>query len=33
VQAITTLRSGRQVDNQVAMPEKPTKAAKDEENH
>jgi uncharacterized coiled-coil protein SlyX len=33
VQAITTLRFGRQVDNQVAMPEEATKAAKDEENH
>ncbi|XP_062155199.1 uncharacterized protein LOC133863257 [Alnus glutinosa] len=33
VQAITTLRSGKQVDNQVAMPKEATKAAKDEENH
>jgi hypothetical protein len=33
VQAITTLRSRRQVDNQVAMPEETTEVAKDEENH
>jgi hypothetical protein len=33
VQAITTLRSGKQVDNQVAMPKEATEAAKDEENH
>ncbi|XP_062167003.1 uncharacterized protein LOC133873299 [Alnus glutinosa] len=33
VQAITTLRSGRQVDNQVVMPEEVTEAARDEENH
>jgi hypothetical protein len=33
VQAITTLRSGRRVDNQVAMPEEATEVAKDEENH
>jgi hypothetical protein len=32
VQAITTLRSGRQVDNQVAMPKEATEATKDEEN-
>jgi hypothetical protein len=33
VQAITTLRSGKQVDNQVAMPKEATEVAKDEENH
>ncbi|XP_062155179.1 uncharacterized protein LOC133863232 [Alnus glutinosa] len=33
VQAITTLRSRRQADNQVAMPKEATEAAKDEENH
>jgi hypothetical protein len=33
VQAITTLRSGRQVDNQVAMPKETIEAAKDEENY
>jgi hypothetical protein len=33
VEAITTLRSGRRVDNQVAMPEEATKAIKEEENH
>jgi hypothetical protein len=33
VQAITTLRFGRQVNNQVAMPEEVTKAAKEEESH
>jgi uncharacterized coiled-coil protein SlyX len=32
VQAITTLRSGRRVDNQVSMPEEVTEAAKDEES-
>jgi hypothetical protein len=33
VQAITTLRSGRRVDNQVAMPEEATKATKEEESN
>jgi len=33
VQAITTLRTGKQVDNQVAIPREATEAAKDEENH
>jgi len=32
VQAITTLRSGRRVDNQMAMPEEVTEAAKEEES-
>ncbi|XP_059441924.1 uncharacterized protein LOC132174256 [Corylus avellana] len=32
VQAITTLRSGKQVDNQVVMPEEATKVAEEKEN-